>query len=129
MQQLKKKASEETNFRKFKRQYFAPLLPTWSSLEPVAKKSSCCDSVKSTLRYNKHVMAVERAPKRRRINSGKGADLPGFAQVDLEQDYLKRSQKKRKDESNRLLVKKDDGWVEDERIHAVPIAYAEAPEE
>jgi len=31
LQQLKKKASEEneTNFRKFQRQYFAPLLPTY----------------------------------------------------------------------------------------------------
>ena len=35
--------------------------------------------------------------------------------MDLEQDYLQRSQKKRKDESNRLMVKKAGKWMEDER--------------
>lgn len=58
---------------------------------------------------------MERSAKRRRILPSADPGLPGFAQVDLEQDYLKRSQKKRKDESNRLMVKKGGKWIEDER--------------
>lgn len=58
---------------------------------------------------------MERSAKRRRVDAPGSAALPGFAQVDLEQDYLQRSQKKRKDESNRLMVKKAGEWIEDER--------------
>lgn len=45
---------------------------------------------------------------------GDGA-LPGFAQVDLEQDYEQKLRKKQKQEKNRLLVKREDKWVVDDR--------------
>lgn len=61
-------------------------------------------------------MAMERASKRRRLTPPVD-NLPGFAQVDLENDYeqrLRKKQLKTKDKE-RLPVKKEASWVGDER--------------
>lgn len=53
-------------------------------------------------------MAVEPAAKRRRLSppTEDGAAIPGFAKWNLEQEYEQRPRKKRKDEDNRLPIKK-----------------------
>jgi nucleolar complex protein 3 len=61
------------------------------------------------------IMAVERAAKRRRLDDGVASALPGFAQVDLEQQHQQRLQKKQKKEKNRLLVKKQNKWMSEEQ--------------
>ncbi len=66
--------------------------------------------------YLNGAMATERAVKRRKL-SPPGDDLPGFAQVDLENDYEQRLRKKQQKtkEKDRLPVKKEAAWVGDER--------------
>jgi nucleolar complex protein 3 len=63
-------------------------------------------------------MAVERENKRRKLSppDENGFTVPGFAKWNLEQDYERRPRKnKKKDERDRLPVKKEDRWVDDER--------------
>ncbi|KAK3704364.1 hypothetical protein LTR37_013917 [Vermiconidia calcicola] len=59
-------------------------------------------------------MAVERAAKRRRLSPAgeNGATVPGFAKWNLEQDYEQRPRKNKKKEKDRLPVRKEAGWVE-----------------
>ncbi|KAK5118384.1 hypothetical protein LTR62_002898 [Meristemomyces frigidus] len=70
-------------------------------------------------------MATERSAKRRRL-SPPGDSVPGFATWNLEQDYEQRQRKGKKKEGERLLVKKADGWKEDERLKEVARLEAEA---
>ena len=63
-------------------------------------------------------MAVERATKRRKLSppAENGAAIPGFAKWNLEQDYERKLRKNKKNEvRDRLPVKKEDKWVDDER--------------
>lgn len=63
-------------------------------------------------------MTVERANKRRKLDGPEqnGVVVPGFAKWNLEQDYERRPRKDtKKDERDRLPVKKADRWVDDER--------------
>lgn len=64
------------------------------------------------------MMAVDRAAKRRKLSPPEenGVPVPGFAKWNLEQDYERRPRKnKKKEERDRLPVKKADRWVTDER--------------
>ncbi|KAK5174829.1 uncharacterized protein LTR77_001912 [Saxophila tyrrhenica] len=75
-------------------------------------------------------MAVERATKRRRL-SPPVEEVPGFAKVDLEQDYqqrLRKKQQKSKDK-DRLPVKKEAAWVGDERHQAADEAPSESEQD
>ena len=63
-------------------------------------------------------MAVERANKRRKLSppGENGVAIPGFAKWNLEQDYERKLRKNKKNEArDRLPVKKEDKWVDDER--------------
>ena len=63
-------------------------------------------------------MAVERDTKRRKLSPPVEDEsaVPGFAKWNLEQDYERRPRKnKKKDERDRLPVKKANRWVDDER--------------
>jgi nucleolar complex protein 3 len=63
-------------------------------------------------------MAAESANKRRKISAQRESEtsIPGFAKWNLEQDYERKLRKNKKNEvRDRLPVKKEDKWVDDER--------------
>jgi nucleolar complex protein 3 len=68
--------------------------------------------------FGGRTMAVESARKRRKLSPPEqsGESIPGFAQWNLEQNYERRPRKNnKKDERDRLPVKKQNQWVDDER--------------
>ena len=61
-------------------------------------------------------------------NEFSNASIPGFAQHDLEQVYLKRSEKKRKDDGNKLPIRRAQKWVENDRQPVATPLSDRAPE-
>jgi nucleolar complex protein 3 len=60
-------------------------------------------------------MMAEPATKRRRISSEAKERVPGFARWNLEQEYEQRPRKDKKKQSEKLLVKTEEGWQDNQR--------------